>query len=147
MLPSLEPPAGQIRATTFIDVCDRLGRCRIAPGSRTKDRVDLVIEHVGSATWEESIKCLKIAGTLVTCGATTGFNASIDLRFLFSRQLSLLGSYMGTMGELREVLGHVFAGRLRPVVDRVFPLKEIRAAHEYLEKSRMFGKVVLDCSH
>ncbi|MGH9502934.1 MAG: zinc-binding dehydrogenase [Terriglobales bacterium] len=109
-----------------------------------KEGVDIVIEHVGSATWEESLKCLKTAGTLVTCGATTGFNASIDLRFLFSRQLSLLGSYMGTMGELREVLDHVFAARLKPVVDRVFPLKEIRAAHEYLEQSRMFGKVVLN---
>ncbi len=75
-----------------------------------KEGVDIVIEHVGSATWEESMKSLKPAGTLVTCGATTGFNASIDLRYLFSRQLSLLGSYMGTMGELHEVLGHVFAG-------------------------------------
>lgn len=109
-----------------------------------KEGVDIVIEHVGSATWEESMKSLKPAGTLVTCGATTGFNASIDLRYLFSRQLSLLGSYMGTMGELHEVLGHVFAGRLKPVVDRVFPLKEIRAAHEYLAESKMFGKVVLN---
>ena len=112
-----------------------------------KEGVDIVIEHVGSATWDESVKCLKPAGTLVTCGATTGFAASIDLRFLFSRQLSLLGSYMGTVAELREVLGHVFSGRLKPVVDRVFPLQEIRAAHEYLEKSRMFGKVVIECSH
>lgn len=109
-----------------------------------KEGVDLVIEHVGSATWEESLKSLKPAGTLVTCGATTGFKASIDLRFLFSRQLSLLGSYMGTMGELYEVLGHVFAGRLKPVVDRTFPLNEIRAAHEYLAESKMFGKVVLN---
>jgi NADPH:quinone reductase-like Zn-dependent oxidoreductase len=109
-----------------------------------KEGVDIVIEHVGSATWEESLKSLKPAGTLVTCGVTTGFNANIDLRYLFSRQLSLLGSYMGTMGELHEVLGHVFAGRLKPVVDRVFPLKEIRAAHEYLAESKMFGKVVLN---
>jgi NADPH:quinone reductase-like Zn-dependent oxidoreductase len=109
-----------------------------------KEGVDIVIEHVGSATWEESLKSLKPAGTLVTCGTTTGFAASIDLRFLFSRQLSVLGSYMGTMGELHEVLGHVFSGRLKPVVDRVFPLEEIRAAHEYLEGSKMFGKVVLN---
>ena len=106
--------------------------------------VDIVVEHVGAATWEQSMKCLKPAGTLVTCGATTGPNASFDLRFLYSRQLSLLGSYMGTMGELYEVLGHVFAGRLRPVVDRTFTLKDIRMAHEYLEKSQMFGKVVLN---
>jgi len=109
-----------------------------------KQGVDIVIEHVGAATWEESMKCLKPAGTLVTCGATTGPNASFDLRFLYSRQLSLLGSYMGTMGELHDVLGHVFAGCLQPVVDRTFPLKDIRAAHEYMEKSQMFGKVVLN---
>jgi NADPH:quinone reductase-like Zn-dependent oxidoreductase len=109
-----------------------------------KQGVDIVFEHVGSATWEESVKSLRSGGTLVTCGATTGFNASIDLRHLFARQLSLLGSYMGTMGELHEVLGHVFAGRLKPVVDRAFALNDIRAAHEYLEKSRMFGKVVVN---
>ena len=105
--------------------------------------VDIVVEHVGVATWEQSVKCLKPAGTLVTCGATTGPKAGIDLRFLYSRQLSLLGSYMGTMGELYEVLGHVFAGRLKPVVDRTFALEDVRAAHEYLEKSQMFGKVIL----
>jgi len=109
-----------------------------------KEGVDIVIEHVGAATWDESLKSLKTAGTLVTCGATTGPGVGIDLRHLFARQLSLLGSYMGTMGELHEVLGHVFAGRLQPVVDRTFPLKEARAAHEYLEKSEMFGKVVLN---
>jgi NADPH:quinone reductase-like Zn-dependent oxidoreductase len=62
---------------------------------------------------------------------------------LFSRQLNFLGSYMGMMSELREVLSHVFAGRLRPVVDRAFPLQEARTAHEYMEKSQMFGKIVL----
>jgi NADPH:quinone reductase-like Zn-dependent oxidoreductase len=112
-----------------------------------KQGVDIVIEHVGPATWEESVKSLRPAGTLVTCGATTGPNAGIDLRFVYSRQLSLLGSYMGTMGELHEVLGHVFAGRLKPVVDRTFPLQEIRAAHEHMERSQMFGKIVLDCAH
>jgi len=109
-----------------------------------KQGVDIVIEHVGAATWEESVKSLKTGGTLVTCGATTGPNVSIDLRHLFARQLSLLGSYMGTIGELHEVLQHVFAGRLKPVVDRVFPLRDTRAAHEYLESSKMFGKVVLN---
>ena len=108
-----------------------------------KEGVDIVVEHVGAATWEESMKCLKTAGTLVTCGATTGPSVGIDLRHLFARQLRILGSYMGTMGQLHEVLGHVFAGRLKPVVDRTFPLSEIRAAHEYLEKSQMFGKVIV----
>jgi len=106
--------------------------------------VDIVVEHVGAATWDESVKSLKSSGTLVTCGATTGPEVKIDLRHLFARQLRLLGSYMGTMADLHEVLGHVFAGRLKPVVDRVFPLKDLRAAHEYLEKSQMFGKIVVN---
>lgn len=108
-----------------------------------KAGVDIVIEHVGAATWNESMKALKPGGTLVTCGATSGPEASFDLRFLFARQLALLGSYMGTMGELHEVLKLVFSGKLKPVVDTTFPLSEIRAAHEYLEQSKMFGKVVL----
>ena len=109
-----------------------------------KEGVDIVVEHVGAATWEESVKSLKPAGTLVTCGATTGPNVGLELRFVYSRQLSLLGSYMGSMGELYEVLAHVFAGRLKPIVDRIFPLKDIRAAHEYMENSQMFGKIVLN---
>lgn len=109
-----------------------------------REGVDIVVEHVGAATWDESMKCLKTGGTLVTCGATTGPGAGIDLRHLFARQLRLLGSYMGTMGELHEVLRHVFAGRLKPVVDRSFALSEIRSAHEYLERSQMFGKVTVN---
>ncbi len=105
--------------------------------------VDIVVEHVGAATWNESMKALKPGGTLVTCGATSGPEASFDLRVLFARHLALLGSYMGTMGELHEVLRLVFSGKLKPVVDKVFPLREVRAAHEYLQESKMFGKVVL----
>src|SRR6266480_3041809 len=106
---------------------------KISEGVRkitNKEGVDIVMEHVGAATWDESIRSLKPGGTLVTCGATTGFEAKIDLRFLFSRQLSVLGSYMGTMGELHEVMKHVFSGKLKPVIDRTFLLKETRAAHE-----------------
>ncbi|HZP17055.1 MAG TPA: zinc-binding dehydrogenase, partial [Terriglobales bacterium] len=109
----------------------------------SKEGVDTVLEHVGAATWEESVRSLKPGGTLVTCGATSGFQVGMELRFLFARQLSILGSYMGTMGELHEVLQHVFSGRLKPVVDRTFPLQDARAAHEHMEKSQMFGKIVL----
>jgi NADPH:quinone reductase-like Zn-dependent oxidoreductase len=109
-----------------------------------KQGVDIVVEHVGIATWDESVKSLKPGGTLVTCGATTGYNAALDLRFLFSRQLSILGSFMGTMGEMNEVLGHIFAGLLKPVIDRTFSLHDIGAAHEYMEASQMFGKIVLE---
>jgi NADPH:quinone reductase-like Zn-dependent oxidoreductase len=108
-----------------------------------KRGVDVVFEHVGTATWDESIASLAPSGRLVTCGATTGYDAKIDLRFLFSRQLSLLGSYMGTKPELLTVMKLVAAGRLKPVVDRIFPLAEAAAAHAYLESSAQFGKVVL----
>ena len=106
--------------------------------------VDVVVEHVGQATWAKSVRSLAPGGRLVTCGNTTGWEAAIDLRFLFSRQLSLLGSYMGTMGELLEVLKFVFNGTLKPVVDKTFPLRDARAAHERLEKREQFGKVVLN---
>jgi len=105
--------------------------------------VDIVFEHVGSATWTECIKSLKYGGTLVTCGATTGYDAALDLRALFARQLTFYGSYMGGAGELDEVLKHVFAGKLKPVVDRTFPLGETRMAHEYIAGREQFGKVVV----
>jgi NADPH:quinone reductase-like Zn-dependent oxidoreductase len=106
--------------------------------------VDIVFEHVGAATFQESIKSLRHGGTLVTCGATTGPDAHFDIRQLFAKQLSFLGSYMGTMGELHEVLKHVFSGKLKPVVDKTFPLREARAAHDRLEKGQHFGKIVLN---
>jgi len=108
-----------------------------------KEGVDIVVEHVGAATWEESMKSLKPGGAIVTCGATTGHDVGFDLRFLFTRQLSFLGSYMGGMGELLNALKFVFDGTFKPVVDRTFPLKDTRAAHEYLQSSQMFGKIVL----
>jgi len=108
-----------------------------------KRGVDIVFEHVGTATWDDSLASLAAGGRLVTCGATTGYDAKVDLRFLFSRQLSLLGSYMGTKSELHTVMKLVTAGHLRPIVDRVFPLAEAAAAHAYLESSSQFGKVVL----
>jgi NADPH:quinone reductase-like Zn-dependent oxidoreductase len=95
------------------------------------------------ATWDDSFASLTRGGRLVTCGATTGFDAKIDLRFLFSRQLSVLGSYMGTKSEFTTVLELVAAGRLQPVVDRTFPLQECAAAHSHLESGNQFGKVVL----
>jgi NADPH:quinone reductase-like Zn-dependent oxidoreductase len=108
-----------------------------------KRGVDVVFEHVGTATWDDSVASLAPCGRLVTCGATTGYDAKVDLRFLFVRQLSLLGSYMGTKTELHTVMKLVAAGRLKPIVDRVFPLAEAAAAHRYLESSSQFGKVVL----
>jgi NADPH:quinone reductase-like Zn-dependent oxidoreductase len=105
--------------------------------------VDIVVEHVGTATWERSLRSLARGGRLVTCGATTGHDASIDLRVLFVRQLSLLGSYMGRKAELLSASQFFFAGHVRPIVDHTFPLAEAAAAHQRLENREQFGKIVL----
>jgi NADPH:quinone reductase-like Zn-dependent oxidoreductase len=105
--------------------------------------VDIVIEHVGAATWDRSVRCLARGGRLVTCGATTGHQAAVDLRHLFARQLSLLGSYMGAKSELLQAAALFFRGACRPVVDRTFPLADAAEAHRYLERGEHFGKVVL----
>ena len=105
--------------------------------------VDVVIEHVGTATWDSSIKSLARSGRLVTCGATTGHDARIDLRVLFARQISLLGSYMGRKAELLRAAEFLFAGQLRPVVDRTYSLAEAVDAHRRLEAREQFGKLVL----
>ena len=105
--------------------------------------VDVVVEHAGTATWEGSIRSLARSGRLVTCGATTGHDARIDLRVLFVRQISLLGSYMGRKAELLRAAQFFFAGGLRPVVDRAYPLAEAADAHRRLEAREQFGKLVL----
>jgi NADPH:quinone reductase-like Zn-dependent oxidoreductase len=108
-----------------------------------KAGVDVVVDHVGPATWEGSVSVLRRGGRLVTCGGTTGHEIKFDLRHLFFKSLSFLGSTMGTLEELKTVLGHVEAGRLNPVVDSVFRLAEIGKAHERLANRGVFGKVVV----
>src|SRR5579872_327005 len=108
-----------------------------------KRGVDVVFEHVGAATWNKSLESPAPAGRLVTCGNTTGWDVKLDLRFLFSKQWSLLGSFMGTLGNLHQVLKFVFRKELKPVIDRVYPLSEIRAAHLRLENKEQFGKVIV----
>jgi NADPH:quinone reductase-like Zn-dependent oxidoreductase len=105
--------------------------------------VDVVFEHVGQATWEQSIRSLAIGGRLVTCGATTGYDGKIDIRYLFSRNISILGTYMGGKAELFDVIELVRQGKLKPVVDSVLPLQEAAAAQERLENREQFGKIVL----
>lgn len=108
-----------------------------------KRGVDIVFEHVGAATWEDSTASLAHHGRLITCGATTGFDVRLNLRHVFARELTLMGSYMGARHELLEVLRHVRAGRLRPVVSHVYPLAEAAAAQAVVEQRAHFGKVVL----
>jgi NADPH:quinone reductase-like Zn-dependent oxidoreductase len=110
----------------------------------TRNRgVDVVVEHVGAATWEKSMRCLARGGRIVTCGATTGHQTPLDLRHLFARQLSVLGSYMGSKGELAQAAGLFFRGLLRPVIDSTLPLADAGRAHARLERSEHFGKIVL----
>jgi NADPH:quinone reductase-like Zn-dependent oxidoreductase len=109
-----------------------------------KRGVDVVIEHVGEATWAKSVRSMARGGRLVTCGATTGASGAININALFSKQLSILGSYMGTKGELMRAARFFFAGQLKPIVDRTFPLAEAAAAHRRMEASGQFGKIVLE---
>jgi NADPH:quinone reductase-like Zn-dependent oxidoreductase len=106
--------------------------------------VDVVVEHVGEATWERSLKCMARGGRLVTCGATTGPHVALDLRFLFARQYSVFGSYMGTKAELLRAAQFFFSGQFTPAIDGTFPLAEAAQAQARLEKGEQFGKIVLE---
>lgn len=105
--------------------------------------VDVVFEHVGAATWAESIKLCRKGGRVVTCGASSGWDARTDLRHVFFRQIQLLGSTMGSKASLFTITKLIGEGKLRPVVDRVFPLAEAEQAHRYLDRREQFGKLVL----
>lgn len=105
--------------------------------------VEVVFEHVGGRVFEAGVAALARNGRLVTCGATAGAAVSLDVNVLFGRHLSLMGSWMGRRDEMIEVLRHVASGALSPVVDRVLPLREARAAHERIEAREHFGKLVL----
>lgn len=112
---------------------------------RLTDRkgVDVVVEHTGAETWPGSIAALKNNGRLVTCGATSGYDARTDLRQVFFRHLTLLGSFMGSKAEFLEAMKFVKAGKIRAIVDRVLLLSEARQAHELIESRGQFGKVIL----
>ncbi|HUU34692.1 MAG TPA: zinc-binding dehydrogenase [Vicinamibacterales bacterium] len=127
------------------EVIDHYASDIAAEARRLTDKrgVDVVVEHVGQATWAKSVRALAPGGRLVTCGNTTGWEAAIDLRFLFSRQLSLLGSYMGTKAELLHAAQFLFDGRFRPLVDTVMPLAAAADAHRRLEAGDVCGKLVL----
>jgi NADPH:quinone reductase-like Zn-dependent oxidoreductase len=120
---------------------DFAGACRALTGKRG---VDAVIEHVGGEVFASSIKAVRNGGRIVTCGATAGFHPAIDLRHVFFRQIEILGSTMGSKADLLAVLGHVAAGRLKPIVHAVVPLAAAAYAHGLLEDRAVFGKVVLE---
>jgi NADPH:quinone reductase-like Zn-dependent oxidoreductase len=122
------------RETDFLEAVRRL---------TGKRGVDVVVENTGAATWEKSLQALTRGGRLVTCGATTGYEAKTDLRFVFFKSLSILGSTMGSRAELLRVARLVGARRLRPVIDRVLPFDQVAEGHRLLEERAVFGKVLL----
>jgi NADPH:quinone reductase-like Zn-dependent oxidoreductase len=119
----------------FVEECKRLTE---------KKGADVIIEHVGGDVLAKSIVAAAWGGRIVTCGATTGFMPTIDLRHVFFRQVEVLGSTMGSKGDLFGIMRHVEAGTLKPVVDRVLPLWSAAEAHQLLEDRKVFGKIVLE---
>ncbi len=108
-----------------------------------KRGVDVVFEHVGGAIWEKLIPNIAPGGRLVTCGASAGYEATVDIRYLFSKTVSILGAFMGCKADLLEVMRYMVEGKLRPVVDRTLPLSECAQGHRLIEERAQFGKVVL----
>lgn len=108
-----------------------------------KAGVDIVVDHVGAATWPLSQRLLRWGGTYVSCGATTGHQLALDMRAVFFKQLSILGSTMGGMGEMFDAWQAVSDGAIQPVLDRVLPMSELGQAHALLEDRALIGKVVM----
>ena len=108
-----------------------------------KRGVDVVVDHVGSAVWEDCFESLATYGRFVTCGTTSGDDARLNLRMLYGRQRTLLGSFMGSKGELLEVLKFIGQRKVRAVIDSVFPLREAAAAQKKMEDRDLFGKIIL----
>jgi NADPH:quinone reductase-like Zn-dependent oxidoreductase len=123
-----------------------LGATAFAPGERLPERVDVVIETVGKATFDHSVKSTKPGGRIVVSGSTSGHLAEVDLRRIFFLQLEIVGSTMGTREELSDLMELMVSRGIRPVVDRVFGFTEARDAFASLAKGDVFGKIVLDHS-
>ncbi len=103
----------------------------------------VIVEHVGPANWEKSIRSMRKYGRLSTCGATTGPTVSLDLRYVFSRDLSIFGCRMGTQREFQSLCEAMFEKTFAPVIDKIFPLADAASAHDYLEGKQHVGKVLL----
>lgn len=123
---------------------ETLGATAFPPGERLPERVDVVIETVGRATLDHSIKSARPGGRIVVSGATSGHLAEVDLRRVFFLQLEIVGSTMGTREELSGLMALMVSRGIRPVVDRVYGFSQAREAFSHLEKGEVFGKVVLD---
>ena len=145
------PAAAGLRVWTTSRAEDKRGRAEalgadaaFESGTRLPDRVDCVIESVGQATWDHSIKSLRPGGRLVVSGATSGPKAETDLRRVFFLQLDVLGSTMGTRDELERMLAFMAATGTKPIIDRTLPLSDAREGLKAMADGDLFGKVVLE---
>lgn len=114
--------------------------------SQGKKGCEVVLDHVGADTFQDSIKSLAWGGRFVTCGATSGADVSIDLKVIFFKNISILGSTMGSKADMIRLVKLVADGKLKAIVDSVLPMSELPQAHQKLEQRRVFGKVVLTSS-
>jgi len=121
-----------------------LGATALEPGARLPERVDVVIETVGAATFDHSLKCAKVGGRIVVSGATSGHLPQVDLRRVFALQLEILGVTMGTAEELGALVALCVERGIRPVIDSEFAFDDVRNAFAKLESGAVFGKVVLN---
>jgi NADPH:quinone reductase-like Zn-dependent oxidoreductase len=122
---------------------EALGATAVEPGARLPERVDVVIETVGVATFDHSLKCAAPGARIVVSGTTSGHLATVDLRRVFALQLEIVGSSMGTADDLRDLLALVDSG-VKPIVDVVLGFSEVEAAFDRLYQGEVFGKIVLD---
>ena len=135
--------AGTLGADHLIDRSKEEDWSKTVYALSDKRGVDVVVDNVG-ITFPLSMRSLRKGGRLLTVGNTGGPKFEIDNRYIFAKHLSILGSTMGTRADFAEVMALVFAGKLKPVIDSSFPLKEARAAHERLEKGEQLGKILLE---
>ena len=105
--------------------------------------VDIVFEHIGSSTWEQSLKVLSIGGKIITCGATTGNKVSIDLRHLFMKQQTIMGSTMSSLSTFKSVMKNIKNKEYQPYIDRVYKFEDVREAHMRMENRKHFGKIII----
>lgn len=108
-----------------------------------KRGVDIVVDYVGADTWVRSLRSARRGGRILTCGATTGFSPQTDLRHIFFRQIQVIGSTMGSHRDFLDAMKCIFRGQLKPVIDRVLPMKEAAEGHDLIERRAVFGKIVL----
>lgn len=128
-------------------VIDRSGESIVEAAAKfAKGGVDIVIDHVGAATWQTSISALKHGGRMAVCGMTSGNEAMVPVRTFYTKQIVMTGALLGTKRQLQELLNFVTRKKIRPVIDSVVPLQEAAQAHKKMEEGRHMGKILLKCN-